>query len=94
MTGRKVAAKEALMRFFRGKAGSSSVPTKIATYFILTGLGFVFIYPLLYMVSVSLMDTADLVDATVTWCLRTSLLKASKRLQGHWSSGTALKTRS
>ena len=58
---------EALARFFRGKAGSSSVPTKIATYFILTGLGFVFIYPLLYMVSVSLMDTADLVDATVTW---------------------------
>ena len=44
MTGRKGAAKEALMRFFRGKAGSASVPTKIATYFILTGLGFVFIY--------------------------------------------------
>ena len=67
MTGRKGAAKEALRRFCRGKAGSASVPTKIATYFILTGLGFVFIYPLLYMVSVSLMDTADLVDATVTW---------------------------
>ena len=58
---------EALARFFRGKAGSSSVPAKLMTYLILTGLGFVFIYPLIYMISVSLMDTADLVDATVTW---------------------------
>lgn len=58
---------EALTRFFRGKAGSSSVPARLMTYLILTGLGFVFIYPLIYMISVSLMDTADLVDATVTW---------------------------
>ena len=58
---------EALARFFRGKAGSASIPAKLMTYIILTGLGFVFIYPLIYMISVSLMDTADLVDATVTW---------------------------
>ena len=31
---------EALTRFFRGKAGSSSVPAKLMTYLILTGLGF------------------------------------------------------
>ena len=37
------------------------------TYIILCALGFAFLYPLLYMLSVTFMDTKDLVDATVTW---------------------------
>lgn len=49
------------------RGGESSRLGKIATYFILTGMGFVFLYPLLYMLSVSFMDTEDLVDATVSW---------------------------
>lgn len=49
----------------RGRKGSRM--GKWMTYLILTGMGFVFLYPLLYMISVSFMDTADLVDATVTW---------------------------
>ena len=49
----------------RGKENSRL--GKLTTYFILTGMGFVFLYPLLYMLSVSFMDTEDLVDATVTW---------------------------
>lgn len=49
----------------RGDAGSRL--GKLTTYFILTGMGFVFLYPLLYMISVSFMDTKDLVDATVSW---------------------------
>ena len=36
-------------------------------YGILLGMGFVFIYPMLYMISTSFMDTKDLVDATVAW---------------------------
>jgi multiple sugar transport system permease protein len=39
----------------------------LCIYGILTGLGFVFVYPLLYMLSVSFMDTKDLVDSTVRW---------------------------
>lgn len=49
------------------RGGESSRLGKLTTYFILTGMGFVFLYPLLYMISVSFMDTEDLVDATVSW---------------------------
>ena len=49
------------------RSGESSRLRKLMTYFILTGMGFVFLYPLLYMLSVSFMDTQDLVDATVSW---------------------------
>ena len=61
---------------------------KFTTYFILTGLGFVFLYPMIYMISVSLMDTKDLVDATVTWIPThiswESFVKAAKTLE-FWS---------
>ena len=70
----------------RGK--ESSRLGKLMNYFILTGMGFVFLYPLLYMLSVSLMDTEDLVDATVTWIPThlsfDSFLKAVKTLD-FWS---------
>lgn len=58
---------------------------RFTIYFILTGMGFVFLYPLLYMLSVSFMDTEDLVDATVTWIPThlsvESFVKAAKTLQ-------------
>lgn len=70
----------------RGKENSRL--GKLTTYFILTGMGFVFLYPLLYMLSVSFMDTEDLVDATVTWIPThlsvESFLKAVKTLD-FWS---------
>ena len=57
---------------------------KLMTYLILTGMGFVFLYPLIYMLSVSFMDTEDLVDATVTWIPThlsvESFIKAAKTL--------------
>ena len=66
----------------RGDEGSRL--GKFTTYFILTGMGFVFLYPLLYMISVSFMDTEDLVDATVTWIPThlsvESFIKAAKTL--------------
>ncbi|GIP16480.1 transporter [Paenibacillus montaniterrae] len=36
-------------------------------YFVLLSLAFIFLYPLLYMVSKSLMQTWDVADATVRW---------------------------
>lgn len=70
----------------RGDEGSRL--GKFTTYLILTGTGFVFLYPLLYMISVSFMDTQDLVDATVSW-IPTKLsmagfIKAAKTLE-FWS---------
>ena len=67
----------------RGEEGSRL--GKLTTYFILTGMGFVFLYPLLYMISVSFMNTEDLVDATVTWIPTRlsveSFVKAAKTLE-------------
>nr|WP_144923648.1 carbohydrate ABC transporter permease [Paenibacillus bovis] len=40
---------------------------KLSTYTILLVFGFVFLFPLLYMFSVSLMSNLDLVDSTVEW---------------------------
>ena len=72
----------------RGHGNEGSRLGKFTTYFILTGLGFVFLYPMIYMISVSLMDTKDLVDATVTWIPThiswESFVKAAKTLE-FWS---------
>ena len=59
--------KRSLHRFFFGAKGKDSILMKIIIYGILTGIGFVFIYPLIYMVSTSFMDSKDLVDSTITW---------------------------
>ncbi len=57
----------AIGRFFHGRVGGSGFFGRAMTYIILCALGFAFLYPLLYMLSVTFMDTKDLVDATVTW---------------------------
>lgn len=60
---------------------------RLGLYAILLGMGFVFVYPLLYMISTSFMNTRDLVDATVTWIPRElsveSFRKAARTL-GYW----------
>ena len=50
-----------------GNADKRGLLGHACIYGILTGLGFVFVYPFIYMISVSLMDVKDLVDSTVTW---------------------------
>ena len=66
------------------RAQGADAVKKLIAYGILTGLGFVFIYPLLYMLSVSFMDTKDLVDSTVSWIPTRlsveSFIKAAKTL--------------
>jgi multiple sugar transport system permease protein len=39
----------------------------VAIYFLLIVLGFVFLYPIIYMISVSVMSNVDLVDNTIRW---------------------------
>ncbi|HIW72763.1 MAG TPA: carbohydrate ABC transporter permease [Firmicutes bacterium] len=72
-------------RFFLGNAEKSGFVSKLATYVILTGLGFVFVYPILYMLSTSFMDSKDLVDSTVTWVPHQlsleNFIKAGKTLE-------------
>jgi multiple sugar transport system permease protein len=74
-----------IRNFFLGSIGKSSIFASILVYGILIGLGFVFIYPLIYMISTSFMDTKDLVDSTVTWIPThlsfESFLKAARTLE-------------
>ncbi|MEN6418125.1 MAG: carbohydrate ABC transporter permease [Clostridiaceae bacterium] len=66
------------------RARGASAAKNLVRFLILTGLGFVFVYPLLYMLSVSFMDTKDLVDSTVSWIPThlsvESFIKAAKTL--------------
>jgi multiple sugar transport system permease protein len=64
---RKVLKKVNLRGLLLGNADRRGLLKSLSIYGVLTGLGFVFIYPLIYMLSVSFMDTKDLVDSTVTW---------------------------
>lgn len=41
--------------------------TKLAIYLLLLDFGFVYIYPVIYMVLVSLMPTSDLINPTIQW---------------------------
>ncbi|MDR0929545.1 MAG: carbohydrate ABC transporter permease [Oscillospiraceae bacterium] len=59
-----------LRRFLLGNNERSGFLNRFVIYFVLIGLGFVYIYPVLYMLTTSLMNTRDLVDATVTWIPR------------------------
>lgn len=57
--------------FFRkltkGSRMEKSLLNKGVIYFLLFIIGFTFIYPLLYMFSISLMSNVDLVDNTIHW---------------------------
>lgn len=56
-----------LKKFLFGMQISDGFVYKAATYTILTIFGFIFLYPLLYMLSASFMSNVDLVDSTVKW---------------------------
>ena len=49
------------------KAGLRRGAAQAAVYLILIGIGFVYLYPILYMLVNSLLSPADLVDPGVTW---------------------------
>lgn len=46
---------------------AKGIGSNAVTYFLLICIGFVFLYPLLYMVVTSLMSTEDLVNPTISW---------------------------
>lgn len=54
-------------RLLHGHKGGHGILFKILNYAVLTGLGFVFVYPFIYMISTSFMSSKDLVDSTVSW---------------------------
>ncbi|NLJ19488.1 carbohydrate ABC transporter permease [Globicatella sulfidifaciens] len=56
-----------IKKIFFGTKLNDGLVGKLATYTVLLIFGFVFLYPLLYMLSVSFMSSLDLADSTIEW---------------------------
>lgn len=77
-----------------GSGKSSGLTKKLIMYGLLLGIGFVYIYPLIYMVVSSMMDSTDLVNPTVRWVPSTFYIGnykvAFKVLEAGKSMGTSV----
>ncbi|WP_257143980.1 carbohydrate ABC transporter permease [Bacillus sp. AFS002410] len=54
-------------RILLGMQGNDGLLVKILMYALLIGIGFVFLYPILYMLSYSFKDINDLLNSLVNW---------------------------
>lgn len=59
--------KEKVRKFFMGSKESDGFCKLFIIYALLICIGFVYLYPLLYMISNSFMDMEDLLDTSVNW---------------------------
>lgn len=66
-TKRKAFTKEKLHRFVFGTREKDGIGKQIVVYGLLICIGFVYIYPILYMISTSFMNRDDLLDTSVKW---------------------------
>ena len=64
---KKKFTKEKLHKFMFGTRERQGLGQQIAVYGLLIIIGFIFIYPILYMISTSFMDRNDLLDSSVKW---------------------------
>lgn len=58
-------------RLMLGRRGNDGLLFKLVLYVLLIGISFIFLYPLLQMMSKSIMTLEDLIDTTVYWIPRT-----------------------
>lgn len=66
-TIKKHLTKEKLHRFVFGTREKDGVGKQLVVYGLLICIGFVYLYPVLYMLSTSLMNREDLLDTSVRW---------------------------
>ena len=64
---RPTSFKTKLRKFFFGTHVTDSLFTKIAIYTLLISIGFLYIYPMLYMLSNSFKSQSDIVNPMVNW---------------------------
>ncbi|ALS28000.1 carbohydrate ABC transporter permease [Paenibacillus cisolokensis] len=60
-----------LKKFLLGKQGNDGIVFKLVVYALLISIGFVYLYPIFYMLSQSLKSLDDLLDPTVLWLPKT-----------------------
>lgn len=54
-------------KFLYGDKNNSGILTKIIIYSLLIGIGFVFLYPILFMIATSFLSPEDIINSTVKW---------------------------
>jgi multiple sugar transport system permease protein len=59
--------KDKIRKFVFGSKDRQGVGMQLIKYILLIGIGFVYLYPILYMISTSLMSIDDLLDASIKW---------------------------
>lgn len=62
--------KQKVKRILLGKRGNDGLIFKIVLYVLLIGISFIFLYPLLSMLSKSMMSVEDLIDSSISWIPR------------------------
>src|SRR3989339_414344 len=63
----KRSLKTKIRKFILGNHGSDSKLARIVIYILLISIGFLYIYPMLYMLSNSFKSQADIVNPMVNW---------------------------
>jgi len=66
-TIKKAFTKEKLHRFIFGTREKQGVGNQLVVYSLLICIGFIYLYPMLYMISTSFMNRDDLLDTSVKW---------------------------
>ena len=56
-----------LKRFFMGMKFTDGIVFKVGIYALLISLGYIYLYPMLYMVTNSFMTMSDIISVTVRW---------------------------
>lgn len=59
--------KEKVRKFFKGTKDKDGATKQLVVYTLLIGIGFVYVYPLLYMLSTGFMSLEDLLDTSIKW---------------------------
>jgi multiple sugar transport system permease protein len=81
--------KDRFRKILMGTKDDMGLLKKIVVYVILTCVGFIFVYPLLKVLSTSLMSLADLFDSSINWLpskFQTVNYKVTMKAMNYWKS--------
>ena len=85
----KGAWKDRLRKFVFGSKEKEGAGKQVVVYILLISIGFVYLYPLLYMISKSFMTVSDLLDSSVQWLPTTAYIdnyKNAARAMNFWKT--------
>jgi multiple sugar transport system permease protein len=67
--------KDKMKKFFKGSKDKDGFNKQVVVYTLLVCIGFVYLYPILYMISTGFMSLEDLLDTSIKWIPSSLYLK-------------------